>query len=322
MTTQIAPVLFLIFNRPDVTRQVFSRIREAKPSRLFVAADGPREGNFDDLSHCEECRKIIFEVDWPCEVKTLFRNENLGCKLGPSNAISWFFESVSEGIILEDDCFPSDSFFQYTSELLIRYRNHKNIMSIGGCSLGYDGPSKNSYGFCGIMNMWGWATWADRANLIDYSISSWSLRRSNLPFLIALARMGWSGAPFRYGIYKFWTMIFDKIVQNKLNTCWDYQWIYHGFMKRKISVFPTTNMIRNLGFGGNSTHTSDPKHPLGHLLEKNIQFPLVHPKSFSLDKKYMKSEIYERWVGIDLSIVKDLKLLARDLMRRGKLTDN
>ena len=112
----ITPVLFVIFNRPDTTQKVFNAIRQAKPKQLFVAADGPREGKEGEKEKCEQVREIIEQIDWDCEVKTLFRDKNLGCKIAVSSAIDWFFENVEEGIILEDDCLPSQSFFWYCQE--------------------------------------------------------------------------------------------------------------------------------------------------------------------------------------------------------------
>ena len=121
------PVLFIIFNRPDTTQQVFKAIRQVRPKYLYVAADGPRPDKIREKEKCEVAREIIKQVDWDCEVKTLFRNNNLGCKIGVSSAISWFFDNVEEGIILEDDCVSSISFLPFCSELLEYYRNDKDI---------------------------------------------------------------------------------------------------------------------------------------------------------------------------------------------------
>jgi len=119
----ISPVLFLIFNRPDTTTRVFEAIRAARPERLYVAADGPRMTREGEAERCAEARRIATAVDWPCEVKTLFRETNLGCRAAVSGAITWFFEHEEEGIILEDDCLPDPSFFPYCTELLAHYRD-------------------------------------------------------------------------------------------------------------------------------------------------------------------------------------------------------
>ena len=122
-----APVLFLVFNRPDVTMRVFEAIRHARPRRLYVAADGPRAGISSETGKCEQTRQIATQVDWDCEVKTLFRSENLGCRVAVSSAIDWFFENEPEGIILEDDCLPHPTFFHFCQELLERYQHDQRI---------------------------------------------------------------------------------------------------------------------------------------------------------------------------------------------------
>ncbi|MBA4056200.1 MAG: nucleotide-diphospho-sugar transferase, partial [Marivirga sp.] len=155
------PVLLLIFNRPDTTRRVFEAIRKARPKRLFVAADGPRQHKPEDADRCAKARKIATDVDWECEVKTFFRDTNVGCGRGPSGGISWFFEHVDEGIILEDDCLPSPLFFRFCAELLERYRDDKRVMEIGGNTF-MDEANRDkeySYYFSSHNNIWGWATW-------------------------------------------------------------------------------------------------------------------------------------------------------------------
>jgi len=158
--TLTSPVLFLIFNRPETTQQVFSAIRKAKPPRLYVAADGPRSDYPNEDEKCEHSRKIATNVDWDCEVKTLFRDQNLGCRLAVSQAISWFFENEPEGIILEDDCLPSQSFFWFCQELLEDFRNDKQVGAICGFySNELDYKPSASYFFSRYMRVWGWAGW-------------------------------------------------------------------------------------------------------------------------------------------------------------------
>ncbi len=152
------PVLFIIFNRPETEKRVFEQIRKIKPKYLFVAADGPRKNRSDDAENCEAARKVVDEnVDWPCEVKKLYRNENLGCKLAVSGAIDWFFSNVEMGIILEDDCLPDLSFFKYCEELLNKYLGDNNVMMVSGFNyLGQFCFSRNSYIYSNIGSIWGW----------------------------------------------------------------------------------------------------------------------------------------------------------------------
>jgi len=155
------PVLFLVYKRPDTTRQVFEAIRQAKPPRLYVAADGPKKNVPGEAEKVKQVREIISNgVDWDCEVKTLFRDENLGCKYGPVEGINWFFKNEEEGIILEDDTLPSQSFFWFCQELLERYKDDTRIMVISGDNF-QNGITRGtcSYYFSRYNHIWGWASW-------------------------------------------------------------------------------------------------------------------------------------------------------------------
>jgi len=152
-----APVLLLIFNRPDTTQLVFNKIRKARPAELYIAADGPRKNQPDDPENCRKAREILRQVDWDCKISTLFREENLGCKIGVSSAIDWFFSEVEEGIILEDDCVPDQSFFQFCQELLARYRDDKRVMMISGDNFQFGRRRTDySYYFSQYVHIWGW----------------------------------------------------------------------------------------------------------------------------------------------------------------------
>ena len=168
-------LLFLVFNRPDTTTQVFKKIRQAKPPRLYVASDGPRDGNSDDKKKVTKVREIATKVDWPCEVKTLFRDKNLGCKKGVSTAITWFFEHEEQGIILEDDCVPNLDFFTFCENLLQRYDKDERISTITGNNF-QDGKWRGnaSYYFSKYNHCWGWATWRRSWKNYDGDIKFWS----------------------------------------------------------------------------------------------------------------------------------------------------
>src|SRR6187402_3370357 len=151
------PILFLVFNRPETTVRVFEKIREIKPQRLFVAADGPREGKEGEKEKCQAVRDLILKnIDWPCEVKTLLRDQNLGCGKAVSSGITWFFEQVDEGIILEDDTLPAISFYNFCKLLLNKYRNEQKIKMISGINF-QDGIRRGdaSYYFTRLCHIWG-----------------------------------------------------------------------------------------------------------------------------------------------------------------------
>jgi hypothetical protein len=170
------PVLLIIFNRLDTTRKVLNSLKEVKPKFLFIAADGPRLNIIGESERCEKVRNWVLEnVDWDCEVKTLFRKHNLGCGYGPANAISWFFDNVKEGIILEDDCVPDTTFFEYCSILLEKYRDDNRISIISGTNIDkqkYFSPKSESYFFSVFPLTWGWATWKRNWDNFDFQIKN------------------------------------------------------------------------------------------------------------------------------------------------------
>lgn len=169
------PVLLIIFNRAHTTQQVFDRIRQVKPKKLYVAADGPRPHVGTDAERCAETRRIVEQVDWDCEVKTLFQEQNLGCGVAPSRSISWLFEHEEYGIILEDDCIPSRSFFWFCQELLEKYKYDTRVMHISGNNYldGWRRDSDYSYYFSDKVNSWGWATWRRAWQLYDFHLGSY-----------------------------------------------------------------------------------------------------------------------------------------------------
>jgi hypothetical protein len=246
-TPFLTPILFLIFNRPDITKLVFDVIRDQRPKFLFIAADGPRINKAGEIVQCEITRKTVLEnIDWDCEVKTLFRNGNLGCGRAVSQAISWFFENVEEGIILEDDCLPDPSFFKFCQETLRHFREDDRIMHIGGSNFQSIGRTSDySYYFSNYIHVWGWATWR----------RAWKMYLYNIPpiddqFKSALNSM------FTNRIEKsFWINSFEQMVSHYIDT-WDIQWVYSIYSNSGIGVTPSVNLISNIGFGAEATHTN------------------------------------------------------------------
>ena len=262
-------VLFLVFNRPDTTRQVFSSIRQAKPPRLYVAADGPREDKAGEKERCDEVRKISTAVDWPCEVKTLFRKKNLRGFRAIPQAIDWFFEHEEAGIILEDDNLPSQSFYCFCQELLEYYRDDERFMSISGTNfLGNFKATEDSYYFSRYAGIWGWATWkrAWKYNLND--MQSWHLYKNNNNL------KSWSDGSKLFELY--WSSIFNDLYTGKIDH-WDYRWILSCWVQNGITASPVVNLVKNIGFGPDATHTKDPGSSLALVQEHELAFPLKHP---------------------------------------------
>lgn len=289
---QDTAVLFIIFNRPDTTQKVFDAIRNAKPKRLYVAADAPRKNKEGDEEKCRLTRAIIEKVDWDCDLHTFFQTENIGCSLGPRTAFDWFFGQEEEGIILEDDCVPDLSFFRFCTEMLERYRNDEKIISINGCNLCYELNDGNSYTFSRFMNMWGWATWRRSAEKIDYYLEDWKTEQKPLWTLYKRLRQ----SPWDYDIkwYQYWQDKFDQTISRKDFTWWDWQWIYHQTKAKQFSIVPGVNLVSNIGFHEDATHTHHKENPAANLISKEMPFPLVHPATIRADIDY--EEKYVKWV--------------------------
>jgi len=264
-----SPVLFIVFNRPDTTWQVFEAIRKAKPPRLYIAADGPRHEREGERASCEEVRKIASEVDWECDVKTLFRDKNLGCKIAVSEGISWFFEHEDEGIILEDDCLPDQSFFSFCEELLLRYRHDTRIMAISGVNF-QKGRKRTeySYYFSRYFHCWGWATWKRAWKFYDRELIAWPEIQKN-GFLYDIAN-GYEP------VVSYWSRIFDKCYAGEIDT-WDYQFVLSCWEQSGLIVLPNINLVSNIGFGNKATHTKDNNSAAANLPRYKIEFPLKHP---------------------------------------------
>ena len=248
MTTQNA-VLMLVFNRPDVTEQVFQAVRSARPPRLYIAADGPRLSRPHDLETTAQVRKVFKQVDWPCEVHTRFLTENLGCRKAVSSAIDWFFSKEEQGIVLEDDVLPSPAFFSYCDTMLERYKHDERVFSVVGNNLvepWYQHPE--SYFFSKVFFVWGWASWRRAWQHYDVNMVDWPktrLRVSALPY-----------TPNQKLHHAYWDLVFDLTYKKQIATCWDHQWTYAHWLHGALCATPSRNLIRNIGFGIEATHTS------------------------------------------------------------------
>mgnify|MGYP001196121606 CR=1 FL=1 len=266
------PVLFLIFNRPDTTKKVFSSIREAKPPRLYIAADGPRKNNLNDKKNCMIVRSIASKVDWDCDVKTLFINQNLGCRLAVSQGINWFFEHEPEGIILEDDCLPSQSFFIFCQQMLEQFRNDKRIGAVCGFySNEKDYKPKSSYFISRYLRVWGWAGWRRTIKNYDSNLKKMIKKNDN-----------WQDNIFERSdilLKKYFQKAFDQVADGKIDT-WDTQLQYLLWQKKQNVVISSNNLIKNLGADGAHAKTKDHNH---ELPISEIEFPLIGPENLKRD---------------------------------------
>lgn len=290
-TTQCdTPILFIIFNRPDYANKVFDAIKKAQPTKLFIAADGPRPHKPQDQELCKQTRAIVNLIDWECEIKTLFQNKNLGCGKGVSSAIDWFFDHVEQGIILEDDCVPHESFFPFCTELLEKYKNDEAIMMISGTSYLFNKEtSVPSYFFSRYFAIWGWATWKRAWKKFDFNIPDWRIKKHPLSLFKIFKNIQ---------ITKFWTNYFDQIKQKKIDT-WDIQWCYTCIFNNGLAITPLHNLISNIGNEG--THANEQPSPFIDMKTLSLE-KIVHPPGIKINKQ-LEQKLYK-----NINVIKTFSL--------------
>ena len=250
------PILFLIFNRPDTTEKVFNKLREIRPKYLYVSADGARANKPGEYEKCEQTKDILKKIDWDCELNANFSEINLGCKSGVTKGINWFFENTEQGIILEDDCIPDNTFFNFCKDMLNRYRDEKRIMHIGGVNF-QDSHKRGdkSYYFSRLCHVWGWATWKDRWNKYDVKMSDYNDDTYNKVS---------QNITNDKEIIKYYKRLFDEVKNNKLDT-WDFQWVWTVWKNDGLSIIPNVNLVKNIGFGTDATHTVNTSSKISEL---------------------------------------------------------
>jgi hypothetical protein len=243
-----SPVLFIVFNRVETTKKVFESIREAKPPRLYISSDGHRSSNKFDKDKIDEIRSFIIDnIDWDCEVNTLFNSENYGCKLAVYNAISWFFKNEEFGIILEDDCLPNHDFYFFCDFLLHQYADNKKVFSISGRNhLNTWKKDENDYFFT-TGSIWGWASWRRAWKYMDIELKDFE------NFDIARKNLSWLNENCKLKANE----VFMGCVDSKKgkNSSWAYPWAYARIKYKSLNIVPSKNLINNIGFSSESTHT-------------------------------------------------------------------
>lgn len=268
------PILLITFNRPDHIRRVLSVVRNKQPEDLFVFQDGEREENADDQEKCALVRSVISElVDWDCHLHTYYADHNLGCGAGPMTGISWFFSQVEEGIVMEDDCLPHPDFFDYCAELLDRYRVNPKVMYISSTLYNNKWNCKESYGFSHYMITGAWASWARAWKGFDLdllSLDAKEFRRHCKNLLFSVVEADW------------WYFKVLEIQQDKeKKSYWDYQMQIHLFNNDGITIHPQVNLVSNIGFDGEGTHTLK-NDGRGNRPSFSI-LPLTHPQNLVVD---------------------------------------
>jgi len=263
------PVLVMAFNRPDQLAVLLQRLREVQPDRLFVAIDGPRSNRSEEAALVQACRDLVSTVDWPCEVRTLFQPENLGCGLGVSTAISWFFDCVERGVILEDDVIPDPSFFPFCAELLDRYQDDARVFAISGCNFVPGAKQQwpdQPYRFSQVPHIWGWATWRRSWERYHLDIAGW---RSRLPI-----RRLWGAVGHSVPGTVFWATNFELLARKEVDT-WDCQFVFAAMANDALTATSNVNLVENIGFGPTATHTFVDRQELQPLRPMVLPVPDV-----------------------------------------------
>jgi hypothetical protein len=280
-TTVKIPVLFVIFNRPDAAMESFQPIKRYRPDCLYIAADGARPGREGEQGLCDRTRDLVLkEIGWDCEVRKLFRDENVGCGRGVSEAITWMFETEEYGAIIEDDCVVSDDYFRFCEELLPRYKDDDRIVQITCFVPEQHLKEINSYYFTGYPELCAWATWRRAWKNFDFEMKQWNQIRLKI-----FGRFPFPEACIHYYL---WRKTYQTFRKAQKPHAWDYQWSIYIFMQRKLCIEPYANLVRNIGFGNDSTHCADTANPLARAVHGSLIFPLIHPDVIRVDKKNEK----------------------------------
>ena len=282
---------------------MFGKIREIRPKKLYVAADGPK--NSKDSTLCERVRSQIL-IDWDCEVKTLYRDKNLGCKIGVSSAIDWIFEFEDKAIILEDDTLPEISFFRFCEELLYKYENEKKIFSITGVNWQF-GIKRGlaSYYFSTYPGIWGWATWKDRWEAFDLNFTGLEEQIKG-DFL-----------SFMTNDEKEKQFHIENLRNTKLNNIdsWDFAWHYTYYKFKGLCIVPNSNLISNLGFDSRATHTKHINSWKANIISSDIKFPLIHPSKIArnllADRAVARRNFLNRFTFVDRLRFKIYKMINK-----------
>jgi len=296
------PVALLIFNRPDLTEIVFKAVAQAKPKKLLVVADGPRFPK--EIEKCQKARSIIDRVDWNCEVLTNFSEKNLGSPRRCASGLNWIFSEVEEAIVLEDDCLPAPSFFNFCQTLLEHFRHDERVMHISGNNFQFgQSRTKYSYYFSKYSHNWGWASWQRAWKHFDLHIKTWpEFKEAELIKSVCGDHIE----------QKYWTTLFDRVF-NAESLHWDYAWLYTCWSQYGLSILPNTNLVSNIGFRSDATHTISENSPHARLPISDI-WEIKHP-SFIIRNQEADSYTFNHIFRVKLAarVIRKLLLIKEKL---------
>lgn len=278
-------VLIIFFARPEPLFKVFEQIKLARPSKLYLYQDGPRENRPDDVENILLCRKIVEDIDWNCEVHKMYQEKNYGVDPSEYIAQKWMFSTEEYGVVLEDDDVAALNFFPYCKELLERYKDDKRIGIICGMNqmeVYQDTP--DSYIFTKSGSITGWATWKRNIDLWDSTYK-------------------WLDDPHAHRVLKGvmgdkdYTNFIKVASANRESGKEHYESILGAcfYLNNHLNIVPKYNLISNIGIGMNAAHGATsmeilPKGIRGIFFMKTyeIELPLSHPKYIMEDVNFRR----------------------------------
>lgn len=261
------PILILSYNRPNLFKKSFKAVLKIKPKKIYVANDGPKN-NLEDIKRVNEIRKFINRINTKTLIKKKFNQSNLGCKKNNVEAINWFFKNEKNGIIIEDDCIPKINFFWFASKMLKKYRYNKKIYCISGSNFQEKRIDKFTYYFSKYNHCWGWATWKNRWIKNDSDIKFWPKYKKSST---------WKNFHKNIIEKKYWQKIFDKCYEKKIDS-WAYPWTLSVWKKKGLTVTPNFNLVKNIGYGPNSTNSKFNFEPIKYKNKTKFKKYFLHPK--------------------------------------------
>jgi len=295
------PIVLIIYHRPEMVSSIIQSLREVKPTKIFVIADGPK--NESDVERCKETRVLIESIDWKCKIFKNYSSKNLGLRKRVVTGLNWVFSKVDRAIILEDDLVINKSFYKFCEQMLEKYKNNSKIISIAGNNFLFgEHRIRESYFFSRYIYSWGWATWRRSWKLYKDEMGKWPQEKRQ-----GILKKKINGL----GRYLYWTKIFD-LTYRRIIDSWAYCFVYTSFIHDKLTIVPSVNLVSNVGTGRGATHTSVKSRAL-YVDAKNINFPLRHPKKVEQDS--VADSITEKTLYFTPRIITGLVL--RSLLQKG-----
>lgn len=307
------PVLFMVFNRPEKTQQVFDSIHKVRPTKLYVAIDAPREGRQDDIDNCKKVKEIVHNVDWPCETHYLEHDKNLGCSKAGITAWNWLFEHEDRMIFIEDDGLGNESAFYFIQNMLERYKDDKRIAYVGAVNYGITNGEASYFASRMPAATYFMGVWKRTHDLYEYEIESFSQTRWKWSFIKSFNTLS------EYIIESCACASYIKSYQRgkRLNT-YDVQMIYLSYKYDMYSIYPNINMVSNIGLEGGANNHVSKDDPFYKKYAERPKFNLeaiAHPDQIIINKKFERVFYKVRKIRDNKPIIQALRSIKSLLLK-------